>query len=49
MCTEVILVQEETVNKRIFEGIEKKKYTNEKLDQAINDQEDYLTNDSKHD
>lgn len=49
MCTEVILVKEETVNKRIFEDIKKKKYTNEKLDQVINDQEDYLTNDSKND
>lgn len=49
MCTEVILVKEETVNKRIFEDIKRKKYTNEKLDQVINDQEDYLTNDSKND
>lgn len=48
MCTEVILVKEETVNKRIFEDSKKKKYTNEKLDQVINDQEDYLTKDSKH-
>lgn len=47
-CTEVILVKEETVNKRIFEDIKKKKYTYEKLDQVINNQEDYLTNDSKH-
>lgn len=48
MCTDVILVKEETVNKRIFEDIKKKKYTNEKLDQVINDQEDYLTNDSRN-
>ena len=48
MCTEVILVKEETVNKRIFEDIKKKKYTNEKLDQVINYQEDYLANDSKN-
>lgn len=48
MCTEVILVKVGTVNKRIFEAVKKKKQTNEKLDQVINDQKDYLTNDSKH-
>lgn len=32
ICTEVILVKVGTVNKRIFEAVKKKKYTNEKLD-----------------